>query len=291
MENLRKTVIRVVRVTGILLLVGSCWYISFRIRNSVTVLPPEPTPVPIIYEIKTMPTEWEMLWETTSIRLASPNMGLSLAASSDSAFALAFGGTFVMKIDLSTGATNRCRIRSSAPVRIFAANEEHFFVGLLGSGRGGPITPYSTWGATKIEAYLADSCGQAWSQPIPGARSLNDFVFATETTISVHSPNSANYYLLNTVTGNILEALPKQESHFIWRIDEENNVTYVRTHESAFVAIDNDTGRTLWQSSIVHYSREQPLFTDQIIVIRDTSIRSHDTWSHESGSSSPIVQN
>jgi hypothetical protein len=274
MNDVRQTIIKVIRVTGVLLLVGSCWYISFRIRNSVTVLPPEPTPVPIVYEIESLPAEWEMLWETTSIRLASPNIGLSLTATSENALALAFGGALVMKIDLLTGATSRCRIRSSAPVTMFAANEEMFFVGLLGRARGGPITRHSTWGATKIEAYLADSCGQAWSQPIPGAQYLYNFVFATETIISTYGANSANYYLLDTVTGDILEALPKRDSNFIWKINEDENVIYVQSPRSPFIALDRDTSKTLWRSPLTSYGIVQsPMFTDQVITARVGPIR------------------
>lgn len=240
------------------------------ILRSMGIVPePIPTAEPIVYQFESLPDEWEFLWMDDSIVLKAPsNRGsISLGAGQQSAFAL--DKEAVVKIDLLTGEVSQCSSIDNGTLggsrsTTLLVNQTQIFVGFNGTQK---ISGKTEWGAGRIEAYDADSCIQTWSRTIGGVRSL-DVVIAAENTVSVDGNESSNYYLLDATTGAILETLPKEESPFVWKIEEDKGIAFIRTPESSFIAKDRKTNENLWISPVNYGIYQPPVFTDNVIVAR-----------------------
>jgi outer membrane protein assembly factor BamB len=122
----------------------------------------------------------------------------------------------------------------------------------------------AAFGAVKIKAYQPESGHLAWTQTVKGAESINSLM-VTSTTISVDGDSSANYYLFDAQSGQIIDTRYKKDTNFLWF--SRDDILYQRVQLHSFQAIDSKTDAIVWQSPFwaVYQS---PVFSSGILLMR-----------------------
>ena len=233
----------------------------------------EPTLNNISYVISNPSSEFEQLWIMSPFwdAFASHQGGVHLAAVGDHAFLLGsldnnnLGNLTMTKLDLLTGNVDWEQSSSSSndgAATTINVNSNHVFVGFNGTQK---ISGNTTWGAGKVVAYDNETGNIAWSITVPGARGITTLV-ATESTVSVDGAFSANYYLLDSLTGGILDVREKNDPNLIWFVN--NGIIYERQKSFSFQARDEKNNEIVWQSEVGYSVLQPPIQTDEAIVAR-----------------------
>jgi outer membrane protein assembly factor BamB len=131
----------------------------------------------------------------------------------------------------------------------------------------------ATFGAVKIRAYQAESGHLVWTQIVKGAKSINSLM-VTNTTISVDGNSSANYYLLDAQSGQIIETRYKKDTNYLWF--SRDGILYERVQLHSFQAINQRNGDVVWQSPFwaVYQS---PILSSGILLVRSGTSASEGT--------------
>ncbi len=238
-----------------------------------TVPKPRPIPDSITYEIADLPSEFELLWVTSSVDIIRPqNKGsINLVTGDKYAYSLSSvsGVGSLVTINLLTGKSSLARINGNRDEQIgstrattLAINSNYLYIGFDGTQK---ISGDIEWGAGSLKSFDLKTDSQTWTQRIAGSRSL-DTVVATEETISVDGSFSSTYFLFDAQHGEILEKREKNSRNFIWSIDDR--ISYERSPKASFLAVDRQADTIVWESSFSYGIYQPPIFTDKVIVAR-----------------------
>jgi outer membrane protein assembly factor BamB len=96
----------------------------------------------------------------------------------------------------------------------------------------------------------------------------------TNTTISVDGNSSANYYLLDAQSGQIIETRYKKDTNYLWF--SRDGILYERVQLHSFQAINQRNGDVVWQSPFwaVYQS---PILSSGILLVRSGTSASEGT--------------